>query len=66
MEPVHIALDAGADLDGFRTAVRRLIAQDVPPDRVIWSGAGCGEMFGAAPDPAETPGPLCRAASPIS
>ncbi len=31
MEPVHIALDAGADLDGFRTAVRRLIVRRCRP-----------------------------------
>lgn len=31
-----IALRPGADLDGFRQAVRRLIAADVPPDEVVW------------------------------
>jgi DNA polymerase len=54
MQPVHIALGPGADLDGFRTAVRRLIAGDAAPDRVVWT-AGDGDLFGAAPETTEAP-----------
>jgi DNA polymerase len=52
MAPLAIKLDPGADLDGFRSAVRRLIAADVPPENVIWSDAG--DLFGdddKLPDP---------------
>jgi DNA polymerase len=31
-----IALKAGADLDGFRRAVRYLISANVPPEQVFW------------------------------
>jgi probable DNA metabolism protein len=65
MEPVHVALAVGADLDGFRTAVRRLIAQDVAPDRVVWSGSDIGDMFGAAPGLAEMPVALPRAVADL-
>jgi DNA polymerase len=44
MAPLAIKLDPGADLDGFRSAVRRLIAADVPPENVIWSDGG--DLFG--------------------
>ena len=37
MQPVHIKLEPGADLDGFRAAVRRLIAAEIPPAGVVWS-----------------------------
>jgi DNA polymerase len=46
MAPVHIKLDPGADLEGFRAAVRRLIAADVAPENVVWSD--CGDLFGGA------------------
>jgi len=42
---MRIQLKPGADLDGFRTAVRRLIAAEVPPADVIWDG-GAGDLFG--------------------
>ncbi len=65
MEPVHISLEAGADLDGFRTAVRRLIALDIAPERVIWSRTDIGDMFGAAPGLAETPVTLPRSVADL-
>ncbi len=51
MTPVSLA--PGADLDGFRAALRRLIADDVPPQDVLWqTQAGLfadGAMKGAPP-----------------
>jgi DNA polymerase len=44
----EIALKPGADLDGFRRAVRALIAADVPPGEVAWSTAE-PDLFGAEP-----------------
>jgi DNA polymerase len=52
MRPVHIKLEPGADLDGFRTAVRRLIAADVAPENVIWSDGG--DLFGTEDDLPDT------------
>jgi probable DNA metabolism protein len=57
----RVDLAPGADLDGFRRAVRTLIADGVAPDRVIWTseeaglfgstlpGQGAGERVGDAP-----------------
>lgn len=33
---ISVALGDGADLDGFRGAVRRLVARDAPPESVMW------------------------------
>jgi DNA polymerase len=41
----RVQLAPGADLDGFRAAVRRLVAAQVPPADVIWDG-GDGDLFG--------------------
>jgi DNA polymerase len=46
MQPVLIALAGGADLDGFRAAVRRLIAGDVAPERVVWTSGDSEDLFG--------------------
>ncbi|KAA0676248.1 UdgX family uracil-DNA binding protein [Roseomonas genomospecies 6] len=40
-----IALREGADLDGFRRAVRRLAAARTPPEAVLWS-VGAPSLFG--------------------
>ncbi|MES2473828.1 MAG: TIGR03915 family putative DNA repair protein, partial [Pseudomonadota bacterium] len=40
----RITLQPGADLDGFRAALRALIAQDVPPRDVVWDDAA--SLFG--------------------
>jgi DNA polymerase len=53
MQPVHIKLESGADLEGFRGAVRRLIAADVAPEQAIWSIDG--DLFGADDDLPGTP-----------
>jgi len=41
----RIVLQEGADLDGFRAAVRRLVADDAPPDQVTWSSGAAPDMF---------------------
>ncbi len=45
----------GADLAGFRSAVRRLVAAGAPPEAVTWSGDPT--LFGA-PDPAGVEAPV--------
>ncbi len=47
MEPVHIALREGADLDGFRRAARDLIARKVSPQDVLWSTGEMPDLFAA-------------------
>ena len=42
---VRIPLKSGADLEGFRAAVRRLIAARVPPAEAVWE-SGAGDLFG--------------------
>jgi probable DNA metabolism protein len=43
-----VTLKPGADLHGFRAAVRRLAAAEIPPERVIWSANNEGELLGDA------------------
>ncbi|WP_375455175.1 TIGR03915 family putative DNA repair protein, partial [uncultured Methylobacterium sp.] len=43
-----IHLRSGADLAGFRTALRRLVADGIPPDCVTWSAGDAPGLFGAA------------------
>ncbi|MBB3764471.1 UdgX family uracil-DNA binding protein [Sphingomicrobium lutaoense] len=44
----RITLDAPDDFDGWRDAARRLLAADVPPERVSWQVAGAeSDLFGA-------------------
>ncbi|MHB2211766.1 UdgX family uracil-DNA binding protein [Methylobacterium sp. CM6257] len=45
-----VLLRPGADLDGFRGAVRSLVAQGVPPEAVSWSVANAPGLFGAEAD----------------
>ena len=55
----RIELKDGADLDGFRRALRGLVALGVEPDEVVWSGGVAPSLFGdTAPLPAD--------ASPVS
>jgi DNA polymerase len=61
----QIALAEGADADGFRAAVRRLIAADVPPDRVVWTTTEAPSLFDAAAPGADAPVPLPRAAADL-
>jgi DNA polymerase len=55
MQPVHIALQCGADLDGFRAAVRRLVAGGVAPERVAWSSGEARDLFGSESEDADAP-----------
>jgi len=55
-EPVQIGLRKGADRDGFRHAVRYLIARDVAPQDVLWSSGEVPELFPAPPS--ETAAPI--------
>ena len=42
-----MTLSEGADRDGFRAAVRTLIAHDIPPSRVSWQTAASPTLFDA-------------------
>ena len=46
---IGIPLREGADIDGFRAAVRMLAARKASPESVSWCQAGEGELFGEAP-----------------
>jgi len=50
----RIDLFEGADTEGFRTAVRQLIAAQVPPEDVVWNAGGVPDLFGEAA-PGEAP-----------
>jgi uracil-DNA glycosylase len=41
-----ITLQDGADLDGFRRAVRRLIGEELAPQHVIWTISDAPDLFG--------------------
>ncbi len=56
----RIVLEPGADLDGFRTAARRLIGDDVRPHDVVWSDTGSEGLFGEAPREGGAPLMLAR------
>jgi DNA polymerase len=43
---IGVVLREGADIDGFRAAVRRLAARRAPPEAISWSVAGEGDLFG--------------------
>ena len=55
-----ITLRRGADQDGFRAAMRSLIAENVAPAAVIWQTAAERSLFNAAPPLAAPPVPLSR------
>lgn len=57
-----VALRDGADLAGFRQAVRSLVAEAVPPEDVVWDTAS---LFGTAAPPAAPPIALPRAVSAL-
>lgn len=46
---IGIALRQGADLDGFRAAVRGLVARRASPEEVSWYAAGEADLFGDHP-----------------
>ena len=55
MSTYRISLKPGADLDGFRTATRRLIAQNAAPHEVSWQGDEQTLLFGEEPPDATQP-----------
>ena len=55
LNPRAVALRPGADLAGFRQAVRALLAAEAAPEEVLWSAGGSEELFGAAPAEASVP-----------
>lgn len=44
---IHVALKEGADAEGFRAAVRRLVAAGAPPEDVVFSASS---LFAPAPE----------------
>lgn len=50
MSARQIRLGEGADLAGFRRAVRQLLAGRVAPEEVAWVSAAAPDLFGAAPE----------------
>ncbi|MER2269095.1 UdgX family uracil-DNA binding protein [Methylobacterium oxalidis] len=62
-----VALRPGADLEGFRAAVRGLVAEGVPPERVAWTSDGAPDLLGTAAAPAATDAPVAlpRAAAAL-
>ncbi|GGC74380.1 UdgX family uracil-DNA binding protein [Chelatococcus reniformis] len=56
----HVVLSRGADLAGFRRAVRALLAASAVPDDVEWSAEGAG-LFGSEALPDGPPVALPRA-----
>lgn len=55
-----VTLSAPDDMDGWRTAARGLLNDDVPPDRVVWQvGATATDLFATdAPAPSPDPTPI--------
>ena len=49
MRVTSVTLAAGADLNGFRRAVRRLIADDISPEAVVWQTDAAPSLFDASP-----------------
>ena len=62
---ISVALRQGADLDGFRRAVRTLIARAVPPWDVVWSSDDAPDLFAAETLSASPPVSLPRGVSAL-
>lgn len=54
----RVVLSEGADLDGFRAAVRGLAARRVPPEAISWTAAGESDLFGDHDGAAEAAPPV--------
>jgi probable DNA metabolism protein len=65
MQPVVVTLREGADLTGFRAAVRRLIADDISPRSVLWSYDKSSELFSESAPAAAPPITLPRAVAEL-
>ncbi len=62
--PRAITLRPGADLDGFRNAVRSLVGQGVPPEAVTWSITDAPGLFGS--DAEAIPAPPLALPKPVA
>ena len=60
-----MTLREGADQEGFRAAVRALIAEKVQPDAVSWQTDAVPSLFGAPIPPDAAPVPLSREAAEL-
>jgi probable DNA metabolism protein len=58
-----VSLSPGADLGGFRAVLRRLIAEGVPPEDIVWGSAPA--LFAAAPVKSAPPIVLPRSAAEL-
>jgi uracil-DNA glycosylase len=58
---IRVDLREGADLDGFRRAVRRLVARGVAPSSVVWNAGGEAGLLGEAAEEDAAPVNLPRA-----
>ncbi len=58
---IGVPLREGADIDGFRAAVRMLVARKARPETVSWCRAGEGDLFGGGQIDAAPPVALPRA-----
>ncbi len=56
----RVDLASGADLDGFRRAVRVLVHERVPPERVVWNAGDAPMLLGETVSGEAPPVPLPR------
>lgn len=64
--PRTVLLDGETDFAGFRAAARRLLADAVPPEAVLWltqAGTGAGDLFAGEPHAHTHPAPLTATAA---
>jgi probable DNA metabolism protein len=61
----RITLQDGADLDGFRRAVRRLIGEELAPQHVVWTIDDTPDLFGGEAQGDAPPISLPRAISEL-
>jgi DNA polymerase len=65
MKSRHVVLKEGADLEGFRRALRHLVASACPPDAVVFSADAKPDLFGSEAVADAPPVRLPRAASDL-
>lgn len=65
MSARRVELAVGADIDGFRRAVRGLVAAQIPPERVFWATRDSDSLFGATPGDVAPPLSLPRAVATL-
>ena len=65
-EFVTVCMADGADFEGFRAAVRRLIAAGAPPDRVAWRSGPQASLFAGQIGEAAAPLMLSKGAAELA